>query len=401
MAPYRFFDHASTTSVCESALKAWIDTERTAFGNATSTHQLGRAAAGELEAARATLAEVIGVTAPQIVFTGSGTEADNLAIQGAGLQELNRLRSRSDSVFRNEIFISAAEHPAVTSSAMCLKTLGFEVYEIPLQPDGQLDQTWLLERVSDRTLLISCMQVHNVVGTWFNLDVFSIIKKRYPSIIIHSDCVQSFCKIPLPTSSQGVDLLSISAHKIHGPKGIGALIATDPLFFRNGNLRGLCLGGGQEHGLRSGTSSPALAQAFAQAAVWTASNQASFSTGVETLRQRLKQGLGPLLQSGTLTWVEAEQRIAHVVCLGVKAAPSKWVASQLDRKGFGVSSGSACSSNKTATQDAMALALTQDPACAQSILRFSFGHDCKLGDVEALTQALHEVLQDAQKLLST
>ena len=242
-----YFDNAATTPVCNEVVDTMIRVTRECYGNPSSRHQPGRTAATELESARGAIADALGADRGEICFTSGGTEANNLAVFGCAEQFSRRGR---------HIITSAIEHDAILKPMEKLSKSGWEVTYLTPGKDGSISVEAFSTALREDTILATIMLVNNETGAVNPIGGYSAeIKRRGLPTLLHTDAVQGLCKIPLTVSSLGVDLLTISAHKLHGPKGAGAL------FIRSGvKIKPLLLGGGQEKGMRSGTEAlPAIA----------------------------------------------------------------------------------------------------------------------------------------------
>ncbi|MEK7691465.1 MAG: aminotransferase class V-fold PLP-dependent enzyme, partial [Bdellovibrionota bacterium] len=264
--PVIFLDNASTTRCLETAGEAWSKFSIVHFGNPSSSHSLGQLSARAIHEARLGFGSIFRVAPEQVVFTGSGTESDNLAIYGVALETMAR-RTQKGLHEVPRVICSAIEHAAVKSTVHSLSELGFDVQIAPVQSNGQLDLNAFLNLVTPATLLVSVHLVNNIVGSVLPVeDLARRVKERAPRAIFHTDAVQAFGKIPVPTSPSAIDLLSISGHKFEGPKGVGALIFLNRELLKSGAMRPMIRGGDQEGGWRSGTQSAGLISAFRGAA---------------------------------------------------------------------------------------------------------------------------------------
>lgn len=364
------------------------------FGNPSSAHLLGRQAAKALIEARKFFADQFQIKSEQVIFTGSGSESDNLAIYGVALDALAKGKKGA------RVITSASEHAAVKKSVQSLESLGFDVQLAPLKSDGQIDEPRLLELINPNVILVSIHRVNNILGTLIDVENLArLCKQKQPSLIFHSDCVQAFGKVDLPKAGSAVDLISLSAHKIQGPKGIGALIVLNPTLIKAG-LRPLIWGGDQEMGLRSGTQSSGLIAGFHIAAQKTLNSRQKTQDQMELLRQTLqselkKQGLLDL----AVRWNSPSLSIPNIVNLSVIGVPSTLVAQMLEEDGCIVSTGSACSSKK-AEPDSVLTAMGCDETVCSSALRVSFCKTNRPEDVVYLVQSLGRSIKKVKELLS-
>lgn len=253
-----YFDNAATTAPSNEACKA-VSEGLKCFGNPSSLHRLGLDAEKLLDIARDNIASVLGVQAHEIYFTSGATESNNTAILGA---------ARKFGKRKKRIVTTSVEHPSVSEVCTRLESEGFEVIRVLPDTDGRINAADIINSVDDNTFLVTCMYVNNENGFILPVEkAFSVIKKKYPDVITHCDCVQAFLKLPIKAKKLNADLISLSAHKIHGPKGIGAL------YMKKGvNIPAFIVGGGQEKTFRSGTESVPLICGFSAAVMELSEN---------------------------------------------------------------------------------------------------------------------------------
>lgn len=376
-AVYYYFDHAATTPVRPEVLQAMEPYWNGHFGNPNSLHRFGMAAKEALEQARETVARCIGARAKEIIFTGSGTEADNLAVAGAA----RWLRERGKG---NHVIISAIEHAAVREAARALQAEGFVISELPVDEHGLVSLEDVKRMVTEQTILVSIMHANNVVGTVQPLaSIGAFLRKR--GILLHSDAIQSFGKIPVNVEDLNVDLLSLNAHKIGGPKGVGAL------YLRKGiRVQPLVYGGGQERGIRPATQNVAGIVGFAKAAELAVLELPAERERVERLRQRLLQTLRSEIHGLIINGHEA-QHLPHILNLSVAQIEGQALMLELDRLGFATSSGSACSSTSYEPSYVL-LAMGASPERALESLRISLGRTTTEEAVDAFAAAFIQVV---------
>ncbi len=385
-----FFDNASTTRSCEAAVDALSRFSAVDYGNPSSTHALGRVAAQALDEARAFFADVFSIEPAQIVFTGSGTEADNLAVLGASLG----MGLPQSAETRGRVILSAIEHPAVTESAHSLRDFGFEVIECPVNRQGQPVLDEFRKALTPQTVLVSIQQVNNITGALLPVEELArITKAAVPTAIFHTDAIQGFGRIPCPDSRTSVDLVSISAHKIHGPKGIGLLAVLNRRLLKKG-LRPLIFGGGQEQGLRSGTQSVALAAAFQAAAAELLRQRLERYQHAALLRTRLIEALSPHADL-SLQWnspLDTALAVPHILNLSIPGCPSGPMARLIEEAGCIVSTGSACQANRD-EPDPVLDRMGFPPEIARSAIRISFSHENTIADIQTLGAAIQQAAQ--------
>lgn len=400
MTNFLFFDNASTTPCIEAAAAAIHRFSCESFGNPSSGHALGQEAAKAIREARFYFAETFRVEPSQVIFTGSGSEADNLAIYGVALAAWARTPGS-----KLRVLASAIEHPAVRKTVQSLSSLGIEAHLIPVERDGQIRVPELESLLAPETLLVSIQQVNNIMGAILPVqELAQICKKRVPHLVFHTDAVQAFGKVSPPSAHSGVDLLSVSGHKVHGPKGVGALIVLNRTLLKGG-LRPMIWGGEQEGGFRSGTQNAGLISGFHLAARDALARQEESQRHVRTLRDRLREQLiakGLLSadshQRARLHWNSPEGAIPNIVSLSAPGFPSAILAKLLEERGCLVSTGSACSSQK-AEPDPVLNAMGHSPEICQSAIRISFSSANRPEEVDRLAVAIEESMQMMARLL--
>ena len=364
-----YLDNSATTKVCPQAAEkaAFMMTE--CFGNPSSLHSLGFAAERELTAARASVATLLKADPACVTFTSGGTEANNLAILGAA----NAKKRRG-----HHVVTTAIEHPSVLEAFARLEADGFEVTRVLPQKDGTIDPRDLLAACRPDTILVSAMAVNNETGAIFSWDaVAPAVRRQSPLATLHCDCVQAAGKCALSFDKMGVDLCSVSGHKLHAPKGVGAL------FMKKGTrlIPPAALGGGQEKGVRSGTENMPAIAAFGEAvkALPTPAEQAK---RYEALRAFLLSELADLDDVVVHTPRNAVSYITHLSLLGRK---SETLVHALAEQEVFVSGGSACAKGKKShVLEAMGLPAAE----IDSSLRISFSHETTEDDIRAFCNAL-------------
>lgn len=380
---YLFFDCASTTQCCTAADEAMRQFSVAEYGNPSSRHAMGQKTAQAIFEARKFFGEVFDIDGTQpgrVIFTGSGTESDNLAISGI-------LRAYLIKGKKPRVICSSIEHPAVGKSVMSWADFGFDVWTAPVDERGQIIENVLLDMMTDDTALVSIMRVNNIVGSVQNVEAIArAVKAKNPNVVFHSDAVQAFTKVSVPKGElSAVDLVSISAHKIEGPKGIGALIVLNPKLISERRLRPVIFGGGQEWGLRSGTQNAGLIAGF-QAATEQALNKNSHAH-LENLRGRLRAEISE--RQIPVTWVSPEDAVPYIVNLAVPGHDVGKLSCDLEERGVLISLGSACSSQK-GEPDPVLAAMGLAPEIYSSSIRVSFCDAMQEHDITALAGALEE-----------
>lgn len=396
---YRFFDSASTTRCCEAAARLVQQFMVEEFGNPSSSHSLGQKSAKAIRDARGFFAQTFRVDPAQIIFTGGGTESDNLAIYGVALRALeNHKGAIAPSGRPLRILASATEHPAVRRTVQSLAGLGFDTQLIPVDEHGQVKLAELDALLTPETLLVSIQQVNNITGAVHPIEELAErVKRKCPDALFHTDAVQAFGKVPHPTAPSKVDLLSLSAHKIKGPKGIGALVILNKAIV-GAKLRPVIWGGEQEGGLRSGTQNAGLIAGLAAAAQEVLAKREATVAQMQKLQVRFKEQLTQRKLLGTLVWNSPEKAAPHIISLSAPGLPSGPLAKLLEERGFLISTGSACSSGK-AEPDAVLCAMGLPALRTQSAIRLSFSEEVTPEDVDQLVAAFAESIALMGQLL--
>ncbi|HZJ25576.1 MAG TPA: cysteine desulfurase family protein [Acidimicrobiia bacterium] len=367
-ASIAYLDHAATTPIRPDVLDAMVSVLGHDFGNPSGGHSVARAAKADLEAARESVASDLGASPSEIVFTNSGTEADNLAIFGAA-------RAARAAGHGDAIVVTSIEHKAVLAAARRLATEGFSVSEAPVTPGGIVDLEALGDLLDEQTGLVSLMLVNNEVGTIQPLpEVVELVRARSPRAVIHTDAVQAAAWVDVATLAADAELISVSAHKLGGPKGTGALVVRGLT-----PLVPLLEGGGQEHGRRAGTSNVAGAVGLAQALRATVDERDVTIARVTDLRDRLR---GRLLEIPD-SWEngDAAVKVAGNVHVGFGGVESEALLVLADRAGVCAAAGSSCSSGATEPSYVLA-AMGLDPADAGASIRLSLGFASADTDVD-------------------
>ena len=369
-----YLDHAASTPVRPEALTAMLPFFAETFGNPSGAHAVARAAKTALESARESIAADLGAEPGEIVFTAGGTEADNLAVVGAA--RAARARGLGD-----HIVVSALEHKAVLASAARLAAEGFHVSEAPVSPGGSVDLDALGSLVDARTVLVSVMAVNNEVGTVQPLaEVARIVGSQAPQARFHTDAVQAAAWVDVASMACDADLISVSAHKLGGPKGTGALVVRGGV-----PIVPLTEGGGQERGTRSGTSNVAGAVGFAAALHTTIATRAATTARVADLRDRLVAGLREI--PGTWCNGDPAAKVVGNVHVGFPGIEAEALLVLLDRAGVCAAAGSSCSSGATEPSHVLA-AMGLDRAAALASIRLSLGFASVPADVDRALEVL-------------
>ncbi len=378
-----YLDHAATTPMAGVAIKVMAD-QLAKLGNPSSLHSYGRDARKDLEGAREEIAVALDCHPTEIIFTASGTEANNTALKG--------LYWKGQAVGRNVVVISSIEHHAILDPAQWLKEHeGAEVIEIGVDSNGvipldELDD--LIARRADEIAVISIMSSNNETGVIQPID--KVVELARPALIpVHSDAVQSFGKVPLSFSQLGLTAMSVSAHKLGGPIGVGALV------LRKGyDVPALLHGGGQERDIRSGTFNAPAIMAFAAAVKETFQDFAERNARVRRLRHQLANGILTAFLDTYVNGIEVE-RLPGIINITIPGTESDTLLLLLDNEGIACSTGSACTAGVQRPSHVL-LAMGHTDATARSSIRFSLGATSTESDVDEVLRVLPSVIERAR-----
>ncbi len=366
------------------------------FGNASSVHSFGRDAKMALEKSREAIAKAIGAQSGEIFFTSGGTESDNFAIRGVA----HAARKHG----KNHIVTSAAEHHAVlepclhavvpqsgTQACEKLKEDGFDVTILPVDSSGLVAPEQVRDAITDKTCLVSIMHANNEVGTIYPIKEIATVAHppTADGVVVHTDAVQTLGKIPIDVNELGVDLMTISAHKLYGPKGIGAL------YIRRGvEIDSLLFGGGQERGRRPGTENVPLAVGFAKAVELAIAEMDVESKRLASLRDKLELKIRESFPQAIINGHPTE-RLPNIVNISFDNSKiqleGEMLLMNLDLRGIAVTSGSACTSGSMQPSHVL-LAMGRDEKTAKASLRFAFGKSNTEADVDSVVESLHQIV---------
>ncbi len=380
-----YFDNSATTRISEEALAEYIRVSTDVYGNPSSRHRLGFLAEEVLTEARRKILSSLGAKDGKIIFTSGGTEGNNLAILG---------RAHAKSRFKGgRVITTAGEHSSVSHTLASLRAEGFDTTEIPTR-DGLFDFEAFMTALTPKTVLVSVMAVNNETGALYPLKKISDMLHRVcPEALFHVDATQSYMKVPFTPKSIGADMITLSSHKIEGPKGVGALWISDAVLRAKG-LSPLLIGGGQEEGLRSGTENVPGAAAFAKAAEVYSASFAQRREKVSALRLYLIERLSTL--EGVSLNLPKGECAPHILSVTVGGMKSETVLNDLSGKGIYVSSGSACSSHDAHLSSAL-LAFGKTADEADSTVRVSLSYRNTVQEADAFVEALSETLRTRAK----
>ena len=378
-----YLDNSATTMVSESVAKLMYEVMTKDYGNPSSMHQKGVDAEKYIKNAKETFAGILKVSEKVIFFTSGGTESENFAVIGTAMA--NRRRGK-------HIITTVIEHPAILEPYKFLEEQGFEVTFLPVNADGQVEMETLKNSLREDTILVSVMYVNNEIGAIEPIaEIGKAIKEYNPSIVFHVDAVQAFGKVKILPYKENIDLLSISSHKIHGPKGVGVLFIKDKT-----KIRPIAFGGGQQKNMRSGTENVPGIAGMALAASDLYKN---FESDIDKMYELKSYFVGEVLkiEGTTVNGLTGRDSAPHVVSVSFEGIPkSEVLLHALEEKGIYVSSGSACASNHPALSGTLQ-AIGVKKELLSSTLRFSFSIYTTKEELEYTIGALKELLPVLRK----
>lgn len=372
-----YLDNNATTRMREEVLKAMLPYYKDIYGNASSVHEFGRVARRAIDDARLKVAGLLGASsAEEIIFTSGGTESDNFAIKGVA----HALKSKG-----NHIITSSVEHHAVLNTCKFLEKEGYKVTYLTVDKYGVIDLEELERSITDKTILITIMYANNEIGTIEPIEEIGKIAKER-GIYFHTDAVQAVGKVPVEVKNLNVGLLSMSGHKIYGPKGIGAL------YIRKGTkVTAQIQGGHHEMGKRAGTENVAGIVGFGRAAELAKVELPEEAKRLKELRDYLYNGIISNIEDVTLNG-HPVKRLPNTLNVGFKYLEGESIVLNLDMEGVAVSTGSACTSGSL-EQSHVLTAMSIDPADIQGSVRFSLGRDNTKEDMDYVVGVLPPIIK--------
>ena len=381
-----YLDNSATTRCSDRACQLMVDLLTKDYGNPSSLHMKGIEAERFVETAKKKIAKTLRVSEKEIIFTSGGTESNNLAIIGAAMA--NRRAG-------NHIITTSIEHASVENPMEFLKDQGFEITYLSVDENGIISLEELEEAVTEQTILVSMMQVNNEIGAIEPVaEAAELIKKKNPDTLIHVDAIQSYGKMYIYPKKLGIDMLSVSGHKIHGPKGSGFLWVKEKT-----KLKPLILGGGQQKGMRSGTENVPAIAGLGEAAEEIYENLDEKRAHLYGLKQRFIDGIEKL--EGThVNGKTGEDSAPHIVSVSFEGIRSEVLLHSLEDRGIYVSSGSACSSNNHAGKQKGSKTLRNihlKENLLDSTLRFSFSVHTTEEEIDYALEVLGELLPVLKK----
>lgn len=377
-----YFDNSATTKVTESVKDIVVKAMTEDFGNPSSMHMAGVEAEKYIKDAQDIISKILKVDSKEIYFTSGGTESNNMAIIGAAMAG-----KRSG----NKIITSSVEHASVSSSMKYLEEQGFQVIYLPVDNNGVVKIEALKEAMDEETILVSIMQVNNEVGAIQPIaEIGKIIKEINPKVIFHVDAIQSFGKMEIKPKKDNVDILSVSGHKIHGPKGIGFIYIK-----KNTKLNPIILGGGQQMGVRSGTENVPGIAGIGQAAKDCYDSLEESVEKITNLKDYLIEKL-ETIEGVTVNSRKGSDGAPHIVSASFSGVRSEVLLHALEDRGVYISAGSACSSNKPAISSTLK-AMGVEKELLDSTVRFSFSKFNTIEEIDYTVEQLQGLLPMLRK----
>ena len=371
-----YLDYGATTPILTDVYKKMLECYSNFNGNSSSLYSLGREADRELELAREKVAKAIGANPSEIYFTSGGTESNNWAIKG--LARANRAKG-------NHIITSAIEHPSVLESCKELEKEGFKVTYVPVDENGVVDYASIIKSIGPNTSLISIMLANNEVGSLQPIRAISELAKQN-GIVFHTDAVQALGQIVINVNELGVDAMSLSAHKIYGPKGVGAL------YIKKGTkIEKFMSGGRQERNLRAGTVNVPLCAGFGVAAEYVTTNLEEKVRDIRVVRKYFQKKLSEAVHNISLNG-HPTQRLANNCSITFEGAESEAVVMMLDSAKVCASTGSACESGSNKPSHVL-LAMGKSVEEVRSTVRFTFGPEVTKEDVDEAVERIRKVVK--------
>ncbi len=376
-----YFDHAATTPLKKEVLDEMMPYLTEQYGNPSTIYKLGREAKKAIELARERVAKALNADIQEIYFTSGGTESDNWALKGVAFANKDKGK---------HIITTTIEHHAVLHPLKYLEGLGFEVTYVPVEPNGIVDPQKIKEAIRDDTILISVMLANNEIGTIQPVKEIAKIAKE-KGIIVHTDAVQAVGQIPVDVKDLGVDLLSLSAHKFYGPKGVGAL------YIRKGTkIHPFSHGGAQERNRRAGTENVAGIVGLGKAIELATQSLSEYAAKLQKLRDKLIDGVLSKIDYVRLNG-DRNQRLPNNANFSFEFIEGESLLLMLDMKGIAASSGSACTSGSLDPSHVL-LAIGLEHEVAHGALRITLGEDNTEEDIDYLLEVLPEIISRLREM---
>ncbi len=366
-----YFDNSATTKPCDAAVKAAENAMLECWGNPSSLHYKGSEAAHLLKTARRQVAALAGCTDEQLFFTSSGTTANNTAIFGV----YEKLKKRG-----NRVVTTSIEHPSVLEAMRRLEERGVEVIRLAPDPNGKIDENEFFDAVNENTILVSCMAVNNEVGSVLPVkSIRAAVKRAGAPAVIHADCVQAFGKTDVSLKALDADIITVSGHKIHALKGVGAIVLK-----QKGLIKPYVLGGGQEQNIHSGTEALPNIASFGAAA----DEAKNIKANAEAVAKLKNQFINEIAGIPCVTVNSPADAIPYIANISILGLPSQPIVNYMSEKGICISAGSAC---KLGHRSPVLTAMGLSPEIIDSAVRISFSRFNTPGEVSALADCVKEI----------
>lgn len=377
-----YFDNSATTKCLDEVIDVMNQVMKTDYGNPSSMHIKGVQAEQYIKTAKEQISKTLKVNAKELIFTSGGTESINFALIGTAYANVRRGK---------HLITTKIEHPAVLNTMAFLEEQGFCVTYLDVDKDGSIDFEELASKVTDETILVSMMHVNNEIGTVLPIpEAARIIKEKNPNTLLHVDAIQSYGKYAIYPKREGIDLLSVSGHKIHGPKGVGFLFVKEKT-----KIRPMMFGGGQQNNLRSGTENVPGAAGLGMACYHAYKN---FLEDVGYLRQLKEKFCEEIkkMEDAHINGKTGTDGAPHIVSVSIDGVPSEVMLHALEDKGIYVSAGSACASNKTAVSNTLKqIGVSREHLT--STIRFSFSKFNTMEEISICIDAMKELIPMLKK----
>lgn len=373
-----YLDNAATTKPLELTIEAVTEVMRGTYGNPSSLHKKGIEAENKIKESTTFFANILGGTEDEIFYTSGGTESNNLAIIGAALAYQKTGK---------RIITTAIEHPSVGDVFKYLENQGFEVVVLSVNEKGYISLEELEESINDQTSLVSIMHVNNEIGTIQDIEkIGNLIKKKNPKTLFHVDAVQSFTKVPVSVRKAQIDLLSISAHKFYGPRGVGLLYKNKKV-----RLQNMLYGGGQQKNMRSGTENVPGIYGMYKAAQYAFEHQSEIIKTYQKAKAYLYTRILNEIEGTHVNGDHPDRSAPHILNIAFEDVRAEVLLHALEQNHIYVSSGSACSSNKASKSNTLEAIGLQDRSL-DSAIRFSFSLDTTEPELETCVEVLKKQL---------
>lgn len=383
MSEMIYFDNSATTKIAPEALQTMTQVMQTYYGNPSSLHKLGTASAKLLNSARKQVADLLGAQSPEIFFTSGGTESNNWAIKGTAMEKVK--------YHGNHIIVSSVEHPSVRNTMETLSQNGFEITYLPADKSGKVHVEDVAAAIKETTVLVSVMAVNNEIGAIQPIAEIGDLLESYPTIHYHVDGVQSIGTFEKPLIHDRVDLMSFSAHKFNGPRGIGILYKK-----QNRVISQLLDGGGQEMGQRSTTENLAGIAATAKALRMALAEAKDVKAKEVAMQEKLRAFFAE--HTDLVQVFSPEDAAPHVLCFALKGVRGEVMVHALEDEDIIVSTTSACSSRAVNNSSSTLGAMKVDPVWAKQAIRLSFGKENTMAEVDRFIEVYTKLMKKFERI---